>query len=73
MVVHEHRGERFETENRQRGEGGGTSVCEYDRNNKTRKGCPTESGVNGRPPKLADGNMAPHMILPLEPFSVRQT
>ena len=58
-VVLEHRGKRFETENRQRGQGGGTSVCEYDRNDKTPKGCPTESYVNGRPPKLADGNMAP--------------
>ena len=66
-------GKRFETENRQRGEGGGTSVCEYDRNDKTPKGCPTESCVNERPPKLADWNMAPHMFLFPEPFSVRQT
>ncbi len=71
-VVLEHRGERFETENRQRGEGGGTSVCEYGRNDRTPKGCPTGSCVNGRPPKLADENMAPHMILSPEPFSVRQ-
>ena len=66
-------GERFETENRQRGEGGGTSVCEYGRNDKTPKGCPTESCVNGRPPKLADGNMAPQLILSSEPLSVRQS
>ena len=72
-VVLEHRGKRFETENRQRGGGGGTSVCEYDRNDKTPKGCPTGSCVNGRPPKLADGNMAPHMILSPEPFSVCKT
>ena len=39
-VVLEHRGERFETENRQRGGGGGTSVCEYDRNDKAPKGLP---------------------------------
>ena len=32
-----HRGERFETENRQRGERGGPSVCEYGRNDKTPK------------------------------------
>ncbi len=72
-VVLGHRGKCFETENRQRGEGGGPSVCEYDRNDKTPKGCPTESCVNGRPPKLADGNLAPHMILSPEPFSVRQS
>ena len=52
---------------------GGTSVCEYGRNDKTPKGCPTGSGVNGRPPKLADWNLAPHMILSPEPFSVRQS
>ena len=52
--------------------GGGPSVCEYGRNDKTPKGCPTGSCVNGRPPKLADGNMAPHLILSPELFSVRQ-
>ena len=46
-------------ESAERGEDG-TSVCEYDRNDKTPKGYPTGSCVNGRPPKLADGNMAPH-------------
>ncbi len=39
-VALEHRGERFETENRQRGGGDGPSVCEYDRNDKTPKGLP---------------------------------
>ena len=56
----------------ERGEDG-ISVCEYGRNDKTPKGCPTGSCVNGRPPKLADWNMAPHMILSPEPFSVRKT
>ena len=40
---------------------------EYGRNDKTPKGCPTGSCVNGRPPKLADGNMAPQ----LHPFPNR--
>ena len=64
-VVLEHRGERFETENRQRGKEVAQVVCEYDRNDKTPKGCPTGSCVNGRPPKLADGESgSPYDPLP---------
>ena len=39
-VALEHLRERFETENRQRRGGGGPSVCEYGRNDKTPKGLP---------------------------------
>ena len=50
----------------ERGEDG-PSVCEYGRNDKTLRGCPTGSCVNGRPPKLADWNLAPQ----LHPFPNR--
>ncbi len=65
--------ERFETENLQRGGKMAQAFVNTAETTRPRRGCPTGSGVNGRPPKLADGNMAPHMILSPEPFSVRQT
>ena len=65
--------ERFETENRQRGEEMAQAFVNTTETTRPRRCCPTGSGVNGRPPKLADGNMAPHMILSPEPFSVRQS
>ncbi len=62
-VVLEHRGKRFETENRQKGKEVTQVFVNTAETTRPRRGCPTGSGVNGRPPKLADGNMAPHMIL----------
>ena len=72
-VALEHLRERFETENRQRGGEVAQVFVNTAEMTRPRKVAPRGLALRREPQELADGNMAPHMILSLEPFSVRQS